>query len=58
MPDAAISWYHLPNRTAEADLVPGDCHGPDGPRNDSGGRDKGERPPRNAVALPGEVYFF
>ena len=34
----AISRYHLPNCIAGANLVPGDCRGPDGPRNDSGGR--------------------
>ena len=34
MRDVAISWYNPPKCTAETDMVPGDSHGPNGPRND------------------------
>ena len=34
MPDAAISRYHPPHSIAPLKLVPGDSHGPNGPRND------------------------
>ena len=32
--DVAISWYHPSTYSAETSIVPGDSHGPDGPRND------------------------
>ena len=33
--DVAISWYHPPTRCAVTNIVPGDSHGPNGPRNDT-----------------------
>ena len=33
--DVAISWYHFTHCTALLEIVPGDCHGPKGPRNDT-----------------------
>ena len=33
--DAAISWYDLPVCCAGIKMLPGDCHGPNGPRNDT-----------------------
>ena len=32
--DVAISWYHLHHCIILPEVVPGDSHGPDGPRND------------------------
>ena len=34
MPDVGISWYCLPTTCGMTSIVPGDCHGPYGPRND------------------------
>lgn len=34
MPDVAISWYYLHGCMALLEMVPGDFHGPNGPRND------------------------
>ena len=31
----AISQYHFTHCTALLEIVPGDCHGPKGPRNDT-----------------------
>ena len=31
----AISWYHSSTCGAVTNIVPGDCHGPKGPRNDT-----------------------
>ena len=33
--DAAISWYDPSVCCAEIKMLPGDCHGPKGPRNDT-----------------------
>ena len=37
MADVAISWYHSSICCAGTDIVPGDSHGPYGPRNDKVG---------------------
>ena len=34
MPDVAISGYYLYECMALSEMVPGDSHGPNGPRND------------------------
>ena len=39
MPDVAISRYQVCFCNADRWMVPGDCHGPNGPRNDNGGCD-------------------
>jgi len=38
MPDVAIFRYQVCFCNADRWMVPGDCHGPNGPRNDSSGR--------------------